>query len=126
MCVDFKTQKISFLRLQLGAVGEEDVTADGNFGQKVIQGAAAYMDFYVIHPYAYWDMPANTAAGWAQALDQPRQYYGTTIATLRTALSQLSVRAVSHLTLFLLAVGQGGMAVLIAVGSMKAELDLLS
>lgn len=51
------------------------------------------MDFYVIHPYAYWVLPANTAAGWAQALDQPRQYYGTTIAALRAAFSQLTVCA---------------------------------
>lgn len=76
---------------QLGVVGLEDLTGYNNYATKVIQAAGAYMDFFSIHPYGYWDLPPNTAAGWAQALDQPRAYYPTMLSSLRSAFTQLAV-----------------------------------
>jgi hypothetical protein len=40
---------------------------------------------------AYWDLPSNTASGWATALAQPRQYYTTVYASLKQTLLQNTV-----------------------------------
>ncbi len=69
----------------VGAVGNEDPAAFNNWGNEVIQAAGNSMDFYVIHPYAYWDLPPNTSNGWAQALAWPRTNWSGMKTTLQNA-----------------------------------------
>jgi hypothetical protein len=66
----------------LGAVGTEDPADYANWGNEVIAAAGSVMDFYVVHPYAYYIPPPNTALGRAQILAQPQTHWHD----LKTAL----------------------------------------
>ncbi len=67
----------------VGAVGAEDLAVYNNWGQKVLQEGGAAMDYFVIHPYPYWELPPNTPQGWAQILGKPRQHLRDIRALLR-------------------------------------------
>ena len=54
----------------VGAVGDSPGTSYGNWGNEVVSAAAAVMDFYDVHAYAYWDIPANT-----QILSHPQSFW---------------------------------------------------
>ncbi len=69
----------------VGVSGLEYPADYNNWGNELVQAAGKYMDFYAIHPYAYWDLPPNTAAGWAQALAKPRQIWPANKARIRNA-----------------------------------------
>lgn len=58
----------------VGAVGMENPDDYANWGNEVISGAGSFMDFYIVHPYAYFELPPNNATGWAQMLAKPRAY----------------------------------------------------
>lgn len=47
-----------------------------NWGLKVMSTAGENLDFYSIHPYAYFELPPNTTAGHAQILAQPQTHWG--------------------------------------------------
>ena len=79
--------------IQVGAVGFEypgnpsspDWSNFNNWGIKVISAAGANLDFYSIHPYAYFELPANTAAGWAEILAEPNRHWRDLKAGLSAA-----------------------------------------
>lgn len=60
--------------IRVGAVGMEAPNDYANWGNEVIANAGSFMDYYIIHPYAYFDLPANDAAGWAEMLAKPRAF----------------------------------------------------
>lgn len=65
--------------IRVGAVGYEEPGAPGapdwsnfnNWGMEVMAAAGAALDFYSIHPYAYFEPPPNNAAGHATILANP-------------------------------------------------------
>lgn len=67
----------------VGAVGFEepgdpahpDWSNYNNWGLKVMAAAGEALDFYSIHPYAYYQPPANTAAGHAEILAKPQSQW---------------------------------------------------
>ena len=69
----------------LGAVGTEDPADYGNWGNDVIAAAGAVMDFYIVHPYAYYIPPPNTRSGRAAVLAQPRAHWGALHSALQAA-----------------------------------------
>lgn len=54
----------------VGAVGDSPGTSYGNWGNEVVSAASAVMDFYDVHAYAYWDIPANN-----QILSHPQSFW---------------------------------------------------
>ncbi|GIK76064.1 MAG: hypothetical protein BroJett021_50520 [Chloroflexota bacterium] len=74
----------------VGAVGYEepgtpavpDWTNFNNWGIEVMAAAGDALDFYSIHPYAYFEPPPNNAAGHATILAQPSTHW----ASIRRAL----------------------------------------
>ncbi len=74
----------------VGAVGYEEPGTPGapnwtnfnNWGIEVIAEASDALDFYSIHPYAYFEPPPNNAAGHAAILAQPTTHW----ASIRRAL----------------------------------------
>lgn len=77
----------------VGAVGYEapgdPSTPDwwnyNNWGLKVISAAGDSLDFYSIHPYPYFQPPANNAAGYAEILAKPQSQWQTIRADLDAA-----------------------------------------
>ena len=77
----------------VGAVGYEapgdPSTPDwwnyNNWGLKVISAAGASLDFYSIHPYPYFQPPADNAAGYAEILVKPQSQWRTIRADLDAA-----------------------------------------
>jgi|SRR5579862_2475818 len=69
----------------LGAVGTEDPADYGNWGNDVLAAGGAVMDFYIVHPYAYYLPPPNTRSGRATVLAQPRATWGALHAALQGA-----------------------------------------
>ena len=67
----------------VGAVGFEDPAAYSGWGNEVIAAAGAALDFYIIHPYAYYVLPSYDDAGFAEMLAQPHAHW----ATIRTRLN---------------------------------------
>jgi hypothetical protein len=67
----------------VGAVGFEDPAAYENWGNEVIAAAGAALDFYVIHPYAYYVLPAYDETGFSEILAQPTVHW----TTIRTRLN---------------------------------------
>jgi alpha-L-arabinofuranosidase len=69
----------------VGAVGYEvpgdpfnpDWQNYNNWGLKVISTTGAALDFYSIHPYPYFQPPANNAAGYAEILAKPQRQWRT-------------------------------------------------
>ena len=76
--------------IRLGAVGYEEPGVAGapdwsnynNWGIEVMAAAGAALDFYSIHPYAYFEPPSNNAAGHATILAKPTTHW----ADIRSAL----------------------------------------
>lgn len=77
----------------VGAVGYEEPGDPANpawwnynnWGIKVIAAAGQSLDFYSIHPYPYFQPPANNAAGYAQILAKPQQHWPEMRADLDAA-----------------------------------------
>ncbi|MCS6826852.1 MAG: hypothetical protein NZ553_09585 [Caldilinea sp.] len=77
----------------VGAVGYEapgdpsdpDWWNYNNWGIKVISAAGASLDFYSIHPYPYFQPPANNVAGYAEILTKPQSQWRTIRADLDAA-----------------------------------------
>lgn len=67
----------------VGAVGYEvpgdplnpDWSNYNNWGLKVISTAGSALDFYSIHPYPYFQPPANNPAGYAEILAKPQSQW---------------------------------------------------
>ncbi len=73
--------------IQLGAVGTEGPGDYSNWGIKVIQNAGSVMDYYVVHPYAYDNLPPDNAGGWAQILAQPESHWASLKTNLQDAFN---------------------------------------
>lgn len=56
-----------------------------NWGIKVISAAGPSLDFYSVHPYPYFQPPANNAAGYAAILAKPQQQWREMRAKLDAA-----------------------------------------
>lgn len=77
----------------VGAVGYEepgdpnnpDWWNYNNWGIKVILAAGASLDFYSIHPYPYFQPPANNASGYAEILARPQSQFREMRADLDAA-----------------------------------------
>lgn len=77
----------------IGAVGYEepgDPNNPGwwnynNWGIKAISAAGASLDFYSIHPYPYFQPPANNASGYAEILARPQSQFREIRADLDAA-----------------------------------------
>lgn len=81
-----------------GAVGYENPGAPGspnwanynNWGIKVISAAGDALDFYSIHPYPYFDLPPNNAAGHATILANPQTHWKDIRAKLDAAFDEFA------------------------------------
>ena len=71
--------------IQVGVVGTEDPGDFSNWGVKVIQNAGSVMDLYIVHPYAFDNLPPNNPGGWAQILAQPQGHWASLKSTLQNA-----------------------------------------
>ncbi|MCE7986860.1 MAG: hypothetical protein DYG89_37275 [Caldilinea sp. CFX5] len=67
----------------VGAVGDSPGTSYGNWGNEVVSAAAAVMDFYDVHAYAYWDIPANN-----QILSHPQSFWPGLMTGVRQTFAQ--------------------------------------
>ena len=68
--------------IQVGAVGLGGYQSQwGGFGQKVIEGAASNLDFYIVHDYAFDSPPTMKAI-----LRRPTTAWADTMRSVRTAL----------------------------------------
>lgn len=59
--------------IRVGAVGFEDPAGYNDWGNEVVAAAGSFMDFFVVHPYAYDNPPPNTPIGWNEILAHPRR-----------------------------------------------------
>jgi hypothetical protein len=64
----------------VGAVGVGDSAAWGNWDNKVVAAAGAVMDYYVIHQYAYFNLPSS----YDLALAQPQSIWSAMRTNLQT------------------------------------------
>jgi hypothetical protein len=71
----------------LGAVGFEDPAAYASWGNEVIAAAGEELDFYVIHPYAYYVLPPFDETGFAEILAQPTVRWSTIRSALNAAFA---------------------------------------
>ncbi len=71
----------------VGAVGTENPSDFTNWGNKVLAAAGSVMDFYIVHPYAYFTPPPNTPSGYAQILAQPEINWSQIKTNLRNAFN---------------------------------------
>ncbi|HQD57564.1 MAG TPA: hypothetical protein PLX26_13925, partial [Candidatus Competibacteraceae bacterium] len=76
----------------VGAVGYEDPSAFSNWGIKVIQAAGSDIDFYIIHPYAYVNLPTST--DWVDMLKQPRNHLSEVKKKLQDAFNMYAGRQI--------------------------------
>ena len=67
----------------LGAVGVPDQATWSNWGNKVIAAAGSVTDFYIVHEYSYYDLPAS----YDVALAKPQTTWGAMKANLQTAFN---------------------------------------
>lgn len=58
--------------ISVGAVGFETPGDYNNWTNEVVANAGSFMDFIVVHPYAYDNPPANSYGGWADVMAMPR------------------------------------------------------
>ena len=65
----------------VGAVGTEDPVAWTNWTNEVIAAAGANLDYLVVHPYAYFNLPGN-----AEILAKPQNHLGPMKQTLLAAM----------------------------------------
>lgn len=71
----------------VGAVGLEDPTEYENWGNEVIAAAGADLDFYVIHPYAYFLLPPFDDSGFAEILAHPTTHWSDIRTRLNAAFA---------------------------------------
>ncbi len=69
--------------IQVGAVGIYPSSDYANWGNEVIAGAGATMDFYDIHQYAYFNLPATMS----EALAQPQSAWNTIINDVKNSFA---------------------------------------
>ena len=71
----------------VGAVGFEDPAAYSNWGNEVIRAAGTELDFYIIHPYAYYVLPSYDEGGFTEMLAQPQRHWATIRSRLNDAFA---------------------------------------
>lgn len=71
----------------VGAVGFEDPAAYENWGNEVLAAAGADLDFYIIHPYAYFLLPPFDDDGFAEILAHPTTHWADIRTRLNAALA---------------------------------------
>lgn len=84
--------------IQVGAVGYENPGVSGapdwtnynNWGIKVISAAGDSLDFYSIHPYAYYDPPPNNTAGHAVIMANPQTHWESIRSRLDAAFDEFA------------------------------------
>ena len=70
--------------IMVGAVGVSPQDGWSNWGNEVIAAAGDVMDFYIIHYYGYFNVPANRQV----ALAQPQTVWGPMMADVENAFDQ--------------------------------------
>lgn len=70
--------------VQLGAVGVEQPGSWSNWGTKVIAGAGAVMDFYIVHHYAFNNPPPDPH----EALARPQRTWPELVAGINAAFDE--------------------------------------
>lgn len=78
---------------QLGAPGV-DLTEQQwyqNWTNKLLQSAGSYLDFFVLHPYQFYDVPPDSSEGWATILAAPSSYIPAFVASIAGEFAAFAV-----------------------------------